>query len=58
MKILICDDHKIICEGLRRILQQLSGVTLIKEVGCAEDVFSLLDNIVFDIILLDISLYC
>jgi len=56
MKILICDDHKIICEGLRRILQQLSGVTLIKEVGCAEDVFSLLDNIVFDIILLDISL--
>ena len=56
MRILICDDHKIICEGLRRILQQLPGVTLIKEACCAEEALGLLDKNVFDIMLLDITL--
>jgi DNA-binding NarL/FixJ family response regulator len=31
MKILICDDHKIVREGLRQILLQLEGVTKIAE---------------------------
>ena len=56
MKILICDDHKIICEGLRRILQQLPGVTLMNEAGSAKEAFVLLNKYDFDILLLDISL--
>jgi two-component system invasion response regulator UvrY len=56
MKILICDDHKIVREGLREILQQISGVSLIEEAKDANDALLLLKNDVFDVLLLDISL--
>jgi two-component system invasion response regulator UvrY len=56
MKILICDDHKIVREGLRQILKGLDGVTLICEAGDGSEAISLLKNDSFDIVLLDISL--
>jgi len=56
MKILICDDHKIVRDGLRQILQQLHGVTLISEAGDGNEALNLLKNNIFDILLLDISL--
>ncbi len=56
MKILICDDHKIVREGLRQILLQLKGVSLIEEAGDGNEVLTLLKREAFDIVLLDISL--
>lgn len=56
MKILICDDHKIVRDGLRQILYRLQGVTNIGEAGDGNEALMLLKNDVFDIILLDISL--
>jgi two-component system, NarL family, invasion response regulator UvrY len=56
MKILICDDHKIVREGLMQILQQLHGVTLIEEARDGNEVDILLKKDFFDVILLDISL--
>lgn len=56
MKILICEDHKIVREGLNQILQQLQGVSLIKEAGNGNEALILLKNEDFDIVLLDISL--
>jgi two-component system invasion response regulator UvrY len=56
MKILICDDHKIVREGLRQILQQLEGVTLISEAQNGNEALLILKEIKFDILLLDISL--
>lgn len=56
MKILICDDHKIVREGLRQILQQLKGVSLIDEAGDGNETLNLLKTETFDLILLDISL--
>ena len=56
MKILICDDHKIVRDGLKQILRQLSGVTMIEEAGNGDEAFILLKKDVFDIVLLDISL--
>jgi DNA-binding NarL/FixJ family response regulator len=56
MKILICDDHKIVRHGLNQILQQLDGVTLIKEAKEGDEVLNILKNEEFDILLLDISL--
>lgn len=56
MKILICDDHKIVRDGLRQIIQQLSEVSLIEEAGDATEVFALLNKNEFDIIVLDITL--
>lgn len=56
MKILICDDHKIVRDGLRQILQQLPGATIIEEAGDADEAIALLKAATFDILLLDISL--
>ena len=56
MKILICDDHKIVREGLRQILQQLPGLTLTEEAANSDEAFALLKKDTFDIVLLDISL--
>jgi len=56
MKILICDDHKIVRDGLRLILQQLEGVTIIEEAADGNEALMFLKREVFDIVLLDISL--
>jgi len=56
MRILICDDHKIVREGLRQILQQIEEVPLIIEAGSGNEVCSILKGKTFDIVLLDISL--
>jgi len=56
MNILICDDHKIVREGLMQILQQLEGETYFEEAGNGHEALTFLKNKVFDIVLLDISL--
>ena len=56
MKILICDDHKIVREGLKQILLQLGDVSLISEAGNGNEALNLLKTEVFDIVLLDVSL--
>lgn len=56
MKILICDDHKIVREGLRQILQQMEGVTYIAEANNSQEAHLNLSNDTFGIMLLDISL--
>lgn len=56
MRILICDDHKIVREGLRQILGQLHGVTHIEEAGDGNEAMQLLKEKSFDIMLLDITL--
>lgn len=56
MKILICDDHKIVRDGLRQILQQLQDVTLIGEAASGNEALTSLKSATFDIVLLDISL--
>ena len=56
MKILICDDHKIVRDGLRQILLQLPGLLSIDEAGTGNQAFLLFKESVFDIVILDISL--
>jgi DNA-binding NarL/FixJ family response regulator len=56
MKILICDDHKIVRDGLRQILRQLQCVTLIDEAGSGNELLEQLKKEEFNIVLLDISL--
>ncbi|HAH24035.1 MAG TPA: DNA-binding response regulator [Prolixibacteraceae bacterium] len=56
MKILICDDHKIVRDGLKQILQQLGSSTLIVEAGDGYEALNLLKKDPYDILLLDISL--
>ena len=56
MKIIICDDHKIVRDGLRQILQQMADVTSIGEAADGKEAIALLKSDVYDVVLLDISL--
>jgi len=56
MKILICDDHKIVRDGLRQILQQLEEVTFIGEARDGKEALTILKGDAFEVVLLDISL--
>lgn len=56
MKILICEDHKIVRDGLRQILQQLEEVTFIGEARDGKEALTLLKGDAYEVVLLDISL--
>jgi len=56
MNILICDDHKIVRDGLRRILEPYSEVRLIDEAANGSEVIELFNKGSYDLLLLDISL--
>jgi len=56
MNVLICDDHKIVRDGLKRILAQYDDSLMIDEAANAAEVFDLFNKASYHLILLDISL--
>ncbi|MDA3881469.1 MAG: response regulator transcription factor [Prolixibacteraceae bacterium] len=56
MHILICDDHKIVRDGLKQILAQCSDTLLIDEAANGSEVFDLFNKATYELLLLDISL--
>jgi len=56
MRILLCDDHKIVRDGLKQILQQLDECIELHEAGNGNEALDLLKAYSFDILILDISL--
>ena len=56
MNILICDDHKIVRDGLRQILAQHENIQLINEAATGDEALSMLGYANYDLLLLDISL--
>jgi DNA-binding NarL/FixJ family response regulator len=56
MNILICDDHKIVRDGLRQILSQHENIRLINEAANGFEALSMLNNLTYNLLLLDISL--
>jgi two-component system, NarL family, invasion response regulator UvrY len=56
MNILICDDHKIVRDGLRQILLQMEEVVVVTEAADGNEALELLNQAVYDITILDISL--
>lgn len=56
MRILICDDHKIVRDGLKRILEQYNEAYLIDDVSNGNEVFTKFEKETYNLLLLDISL--
>lgn len=56
MKILIADDHTVVREGLKVILSKLTGVAQIEEVTNGTDALKKIENNIYDLVILDISL--
>jgi len=56
IKVLIVDDHTIVREGLRQILEDTSDIVVVSEASSAQEVLNKVKSNNFDIVLLDISL--
>ena len=56
LRILLCDDHPILREGLKRILLQQSDITVVEEAGSGAEMLEKSAASRFDVIILDIAL--
>lgn len=56
ISILIADDHPVIRQGIRQILSDFPGETNIEEASSANELLRKIDNTVFSVIILDISM--
>ena len=54
--IVLADDHVMFRQGLKRILAERSDLEVIGEVGCGLELLKLLEKLVPDLIILDISM--
>ena len=56
INILLVDDHIIVREGLRRIIEDKNGIKILEEASTGEEALGLIIKKNFDLVLLDISL--
>ena len=56
IKILIADDHAIVREGLKQIVAEESDMTVAGEASNANELFKLIENESWDVIVLDINM--
>ncbi len=55
-KILIVDDHAVVREGLKQILEGVSGMAVTGEAGTGAEALKAIESRRFDVVVLDISL--
>ncbi len=56
IRIFLVDDHYVVCEGLRRMLEQEEQFCVVGDASSGEDALSLLQGVATDVILLDARL--
>jgi DNA-binding NarL/FixJ family response regulator len=54
--IILAEDHVLVRQGLRRIIQEDPGVQVIREAGDGEELLVLLEDNTPDVVILDISM--
>jgi NarL family two-component system response regulator LiaR len=56
IKVLIADDHAVVREGTRRILQQEQGIEVVAEAGDGEEAIRLATSYKPDVVIMDIAM--
>lgn len=56
IRVFIADDHPIVRQGLRRIVEEDAGLTISGEAGDADSLLSGMDRTAADVVLLDVSM--
>lgn len=56
IKVIVIDDHPVVREGLKQIIGETLGMTVVAETGDGNQAFALVKNTPCDVVLLDIGL--
>lgn len=56
IRLLIADDHPVVREGVRRIVEECPDITVVGEVADGDELFAKLDTTKADVLLLDIAM--
>jgi len=56
IEIILVDDHAIVREGIRRIIDDTSGITICSEASTGEEALELIKTEKYDLVILDISM--
>lgn len=56
IRLILCDDHRLVRAGLRRVLEATPGVEILAEAGSGEEVVDLARSLKPDVILMDINM--
>lgn len=56
IKVIIADDHELMREGIKKIINQEPGMEVVSEASNAAMLYELIDDVEFDILVLDISM--
>ncbi len=56
IRILLADDHRVVREGIRRLLEERNGLTVVGEVGSVPELVARLRESVVDVVILDIAM--
>ncbi len=56
IRVIIADDHAVVRQGIRHVLEEVPGLEVIAEAGNGEEVLSLLEEHTPDLLVLDISM--
>ncbi|MFN4327995.1 MAG: response regulator [Limnobacter sp.] len=54
--ILLVDDHVIVRAGIRRLIESIDGFRVLAEAGTADEAYSLVGDLTFDLVILDMHL--
>jgi two-component system invasion response regulator UvrY len=56
IKVLLVDDHELVRMGIRRLLQDVTGLKVIGEAGTGEDAIRLAKEFIPDVVLMDVQM--
>lgn len=56
MRVIIADDHRIVREGIRWMLENEQSISIVGEAGSGQELLALLDEVDADVVLLDIRM--
>jgi two-component system, NarL family, invasion response regulator UvrY len=56
IRVVLADDHAMVREGIRRVLEERNGITVVGEAGSAPDLLAELRKAEADVVILDIAM--
>jgi DNA-binding NarL/FixJ family response regulator len=56
IRVILADDHRVVREGLRRLLEERNGITVVAEAGTVSDFLEALHHTTADVLVVDIAM--